>query len=225
MNSNLLDKISRVSRSKTAARNYYTRLSSWYDLMTGSSEDIFRKQGLEVLDPQVGEKILEIGSGTGKSLLEISNRVGNKGYIFGIDLADGMTDISRIRLEDAPYKKRIAVCIADGANQPLKDNYFDAVFISFTLELFDNPEIHQVLLQCKQVLKEGGRIVIVALKKTVHAGLPEKIYEWIHTKLPVLVDCRPIPSDMYLDQAKFKILDVTTKSMWGLPVDIVSAEK
>jgi hypothetical protein len=62
------EEISRVSRSKAAARASYDRMSSWYDWMAGSSEKAFTDLGLELLCVKPGEHVLEIGCGTGQSL-------------------------------------------------------------------------------------------------------------------------------------------------------------
>ncbi|MFZ0532240.1 MAG: hypothetical protein WAM09_03595, partial [Anaerolineales bacterium] len=57
--------ISRVERSKSAARRAYNRMSRIYDLLAGSSEAQFIHLGLDMLAVRAGETILEIGSGTG----------------------------------------------------------------------------------------------------------------------------------------------------------------
>jgi len=50
------------------------------------------------------------------------------------------------------------------------------------------------------------------------------IYEWLHDRLPVLVDCRPIYAWAALREVGFQIAAVSALSMWGLPVEIVLAK-
>ncbi|NIW20030.1 2-heptaprenyl-1,4-naphthoquinone methyltransferase, partial [candidate division KSB1 bacterium] len=75
--------------------------------------------------------------------------------------------------------------------------------MSFTLELFDTPEIPMVLGQCYDALRMGGRLALVALIKKPGAAV--KIYEWFHEKMPVAVDCRPIYAQADLTAVGFDI--------------------
>ncbi len=101
----------------------------------------------------------------------------------------------------------------------------DGVFMSFTLELFDNPEIPRVLQECQRVLKPGGRVAIVSMTKTNPPGLAVRLYEWFHEHMPDYADCRPIFARQALEQSGFIIQDVGASSMWGLPVEIVLGKK
>jgi demethylmenaquinone methyltransferase/2-methoxy-6-polyprenyl-1,4-benzoquinol methylase len=97
--------------------------------------------------------------------------------------------------------------------------------MSFTLERFDSPEIPHVLENCKRVLRQGGRLVVVTHVKMTPPSIVEVIYEWFHDWKPILVDCRPILAQSSLVDAGFYIQDVITETMWVLPVEIIAAGK
>jgi ubiquinone/menaquinone biosynthesis C-methylase UbiE len=215
--------VTHVERSKESARAAYDRLSKWYDLLAGSSEKKFADIGLQKLDVKAGEKILEIGFGTGGSLVSLVQRAGTTGKVYGVDLSIGMFQVAQNKLKKNGILNRVELQCADAVHLPYPDNFFDAVFMSFVLELFDTPELPLVLNECKRVLQSNGRIGVVALSK--QKKLSVRLYEWFHMRFPSYVDCRPIFVRETIEQAGFQIMDATEMAMWGLPVEIIVAQK
>jgi demethylmenaquinone methyltransferase/2-methoxy-6-polyprenyl-1,4-benzoquinol methylase len=207
--------ISRVTRSHAQARASYDRLSRWYDLMEGGWETRPRHLGLDLLQIKPGEKMLEIGSGTGSSLLGFSDQV----RPVGLDLSFKMLAQTRHRLEDAAKPLRLVQ--GDALNLPFPTNYFDVIFMAFTLELIDTPEISLVLGEFLRVLQPGGRVGIVSLSKLGGVGFMKRIYEWSHALLPAVVDCRPIYVRRSLVEAGFTIVDYRLTSLTGLGIEVI----
>jgi ubiquinone/menaquinone biosynthesis C-methylase UbiE len=205
----------RVVRPRKQARASYNSMSRWYDLFTGS-EKRFADIGIQMLDVQPDESVLEIGCGTGHALIEFTNR---GRIVIGVDLSEKMLKVTREKIEIT----KAGLCQADGLFLPFSKEQFDNVFISFTLELFDTPEIPKVLGEIHRVLKKDGKLGVVALAKQDIKAI--HIYEWFHRSMPVLVDCRPIYTNNMVSQAGYNIQQSRVASMWGLPVDILVARK
>jgi ubiquinone/menaquinone biosynthesis C-methylase UbiE len=217
--------VKRVTRSKNVAKDSYDRLSKWYDFIAGTSEWKFVQIGLELLQASRGETILDIGFGTGKGICSIAKSVGETGQVYGIDLSEGMFQIATTRLDQTDLSSRVQLRCGDAIKLPYADNFFEGVFMSFTLELFDTPEIPIVLKECYRVLRSEHRLVVVALSKKSQDSLSVRLYEWAHEKFPNYVDCRPIYLKMALQEAEFQIAETQEIKMWGLPVDIILANK
>lgn len=213
--------ILRVYRTKEQAKRTYDKISRIYDLITGPFERKFRDMGLNQLDVKEGETVLEIGFGTGHCLEEIAKRIGENGKAYGIDISSRMLDITRKRMEKKRLADTVELYCGDAMSMPYEDNMFDVVFMSFTLELFDTPEIPAVLKEIKRVLKPKGRLGVASMSKEDGESWLLKAYEWIHKNFPVIADCRPIYVEKSIRDAGYSIKSREKIKLFGLPGEIV----
>ena len=214
-------KILRVKADKTAIKNMYAKFSKVFGLIE-KSEKSLRKRGLEMLRLKKGEKVLEIGFGTGTTLVKIAKYVGFEGEIHGIDLTPEMVAIAK-ELFSKNKVRNARIIEGDARDLPYEKRYFDAVYIASTLELFDTPDIPLVLKEIRRVLKSRGRLCVISIPKEERedtTGL--KLYEWFHTKFPKYASCRPIYVENSITEAGFKVVK---KDIIGLffPMKIVIA--
>lgn len=214
--------ISRVPRSRDQARKYYDRLSTVYDWLAGSEWN-YTEQAIQLLALQPGETPLEIGFGTGRALVKLADLVGETGHVYGIELSRGMLAVAQNKLNANNLSRQASLLIGDALQLPYAPACVDAVLMSFTLELFDTPDIPRVLAECRRVLKPAGRLAVTALSKTDQPGLIARAYEWGHAHFPTLLDCRPIFLSHMLDSAGFSTLQRQDFDLFGLPVSIVLA--
>ncbi len=214
----------RVLQTREETKAFYDKIAHVYDLLAERSEQPMREEGLQKLAAAPGERILEIGFGTGHCLVELAKAVGGGGRVFGIDLSEKMRVLAQKLVEDKGVADRVELRCGDATDLPYEDASMDGVFMSFVLELFDTPEISKVLAECARVLKPHGRIVVIAVSKVGKPGIALKAFEWTHRHFPNLLDCRPIYVARGLQAAGFEVKDPATRHMW-VPVEIVLGVK
>ena len=214
-----------VSRTKAEAKRFYDRISRIYGWVTGAFERKHGEYALELLSIADGETALEIGTGSGHCFEQMVRLVGEGGSCHGVDTSTGMLDVTRDRLRRSGLASGAGLCCADAARLPFLDVSFDAILIAFTLELFDTPEIPQVLQECMRVLKPGGRIAIVSLSREGKATAAVRLYEWAHRKWPQVADCRPIYAERSMTACGYVVASKSRARMAALPLEIVLAKK
>ncbi len=214
--------IQRVLSTRESTRAYYDKISGVYDLLSERAEEPMRERGLELLDAKPGEKILEVGCGTGHSTIALATCVGNTGHVDALDLSPKMIRQAEANVHAMELNDRVTFIVGDAMKMDTPDGKYDAVFMSFTLELFDTPELAKVLAEMRRVLRPGGRIGVVSVSHEGDDSAALKVYEWAHLHFPNLVDCRPIYVQRLLESEGFSILNAETQSMW-IPVEIVVA--
>lgn len=212
--------ILRVFQSKSQTKAFYNKICRFYDLLSDRSEAPMRKAGLAMLKASSGEKVLEIGFGTGHCLAELAKAVGSTGIVYGIDLSNGMLKLAQQQLKKAGLAQRVKLRCGDASSLPYPDSRLDAIFMSFTLELFDTPEIPQILAECCRTLRPGGRLVVAGMSKEGPKDPLVHVFEWTHRHFPNFLDCRPIYIRQSMEAAGFTIRKSLVRHMW-IPVEIV----
>lgn len=205
---------------------FYDRISHAYDLIADGGEHRARERGLELLDVQRGESVLEIGYGTGHSLVQLAKSVGPTGRVTGIDISSGMRAVAQKRVAEAGVDQVVELQVGAVPPLPMASGLFDAVAMSFTLELFPLDTIPIVLSECRRVLKPEGRLGVVSMATVAEGQDPsllERTYVWMHRHFPHIVDCQPIPLEEKLAEAGFRLEKRERIDLFSMPVAIVVA--
>jgi ubiquinone/menaquinone biosynthesis C-methylase UbiE len=211
------------SMPRVPVRNSYDRLSRMYDSVFAPFEAPLTDAAVDLLVPQPGEQILEIGPGTGRALARIGMSAGPQGTVLGVDLSAQMLAVSARRLAALAGPSAVRLARGDALALPIGRGALDAVFMTFTLELFDPSGGRQVLAECARVLRRSGRLVVGSLWRSENPNLAVRAYELGHRLFPAVLDCRPIDLEGALREAGFGIQRSVTHSLSGIPVRIVVA--
>lgn len=207
-------------------QSFYDRISHAYDLISDAGEHKAREAGEQALDIQAGEHVLEIGYGTGNTMVHLAEAVGDSGTVAGIDVSTGMQQVASKKLTAKGFADRVELRVGDARELPYDDNSFDAVFASFTLELFPLNDIPAVLAEVARVLKSGGRLGVVSMATVPDGEKPsglEKTYVWMHEHFPHIVDCQPIDVVSLINEAGLSIQQKVELAIWTMPVRCVVA--
>src|SRR6476620_1063090 len=110
-----------------------------------------------MLDPSPGERILEVGPGTGYYTLEVAEWLKPDGEIDILDLQQEMLDHTMRRAGERGLPN-ITPTQADATSMPYEDGTFDAAYL--TTVLGEIPDQDAALRELARVLKPGGRLVV-----------------------------------------------------------------
>ena len=115
-------------------------------------------QAIKILKPKVGEKILDIGCGTGSTSQTLSNLVGESGLVTGIDISKPILNFA-IKKKESKKIKNINFIQADAQNHQFSNSNYNAIFSRFGVMFFEDPIA--AFKNIKKSLVRNGRLTFV----------------------------------------------------------------
>ena len=110
------------------------------------------------LELEPGDRVLEVGAGTGSNLSIIGNQIGKEGELFALDLSPGMLAVAREKLKRRKIEAEFV--LGNGAYLPYKDDLFDAVLHFAVLHFLGEKEQARAIAELIRVAKPSAKIVI-----------------------------------------------------------------
>jgi ubiquinone/menaquinone biosynthesis C-methylase UbiE len=169
---------------------------------------LMQKKLVSSLNLKEGQRLLDLGCGTGWAVRYAAGLVHERGEFYGIDISPKM--IEKAEASSSGFNN-VHFSITSAEQLPFDDNFFDFIICSNSFHHYFNPD--KVLSEVYRVLKPGGRIYILdATSDTFIVRMADK-----RTKKR-----DPAHVKLYSTQefgtlfARAKLSHVASKSIWGI---------
>lgn len=145
------------------------------NLLSGGNAPLWRFATVKAIDPQPGERVLDIAAGTGTSSASFAR---SGAAVVGVDISEGMLEEARRKHQNVEF------VLADAEKLPFHADEFDAVTISFGLRNVNDPR--KALDEMYRVLKPGGRLVICEFSRPPLAVARAGYFAYLKYVMPSL---------------------------------------
>jgi SAM-dependent methyltransferase len=143
------------ARLKAAAT--YDAAADHFDAPALAFWDRHGRRTVALLGARAGDRVLDVGCGTGASAIPAAVAVGANGHVTGIDIAENM--LARARAKAAAQGlNNTTFRLADMSASGLPDAGFDSVISVFSV--FFVPDIERQVAELWRMLRPGGRLAV-----------------------------------------------------------------
>jgi phosphatidylethanolamine/phosphatidyl-N-methylethanolamine N-methyltransferase len=132
----------------------YSNYASVYDQIFGRIFHESRESAVRRLDVRDGERILEVGVGTGLSLPLYPRHC----QVVAIDLSAGMLEKAHARVK-AHALENVQLVRMDAGDMEFADDSFDTVMAAYVVTAV--PDYRKVVTEMIRVCRPGGRIIML----------------------------------------------------------------
>jgi phosphatidylethanolamine/phosphatidyl-N-methylethanolamine N-methyltransferase len=132
----------------------YDKIAKVYDFTFGPTLHPGRLRAIERMDIQPGERVLEVGVGTGINLSLYPKNCS----VIGIDFNESMLEIARERAERKDTRN-VRLLQMDAADLKFPDNAFDIVYAPYLISVVPDPV--RVAGEMRRVCRPGGRVILL----------------------------------------------------------------
>jgi len=126
---------------------------------------------VDLAAPRAGERVLDVGCGTGIVARTIAAHAGERGQVIGLDLNDDMLAVARTA--SATIRPAIEWRQGDAATLPFADGSFDIVTCQYAIQFFPDPSA--ALREIHRVLAPEGRLALMLGRSVAQ----NRAYGWI----------------------------------------------
>ncbi len=126
----------------------------------------------------LGETVLDLGSGGGIDVLLSARRVGPNGKAYGLDMTDEMLDLANANKRKAGTEN-VEFLKGEIENIPLPDNTVDVIISNCVINLSADKD--RVLREAFRVLKPGGRFAVsdVVTRGEMAPEVRQSVLAWV----------------------------------------------
>lgn len=156
---------------------------------------------LDLAELEPGQRVLDLGSGSGTDVFCSAMLVGPTGHVTGIDFTDAQLEKARL-LRDRDGLEQVEFVEARIEQLPFEDGTFDAVISNGVINL--SPLKGRVFAEAARVLKPGGRLAIT----DIVSGRPLKERTRRNVDLWAACIAGAIPRDNYLQAIEAEGLEL-----------------
>ncbi len=127
----------------------------WVTFMTRHRE--MRRRAVEALAPRPGDRVLEVGCGTGRNIPYLMEAIGSEGILIGVDYTPEMLDAARelVRRNNWP---NVTLIQGDAVTRDLDEASFDGILSVLAMSCM--PNHLEALQRCRDVLRSGRRLAV-----------------------------------------------------------------
>jgi SAM-dependent methyltransferase len=111
----------------------------------------------EILAPEPGERLLEVGPGAGHYTLDVARRLLPGGALEILDVQERMLELT-LRRSQRQGLMNVLPKVGDARELPYDDDRFDGAFLVTVLG--EVPDQYRALAELHRVVRHGGRVVI-----------------------------------------------------------------
>ncbi|MBM3570905.1 MAG: methyltransferase domain-containing protein [Alphaproteobacteria bacterium] len=138
-----------------AIQKTYRRYAGVYDVLFGTLFEPGRRRAVELINIRPGQRILEVGVGTGLSL-PVYRR---DARVTGIDVSRDMLAKAHGRVAELGLTQVEALLEMDAQAMTFPDHNFDAVVAMYVASVV--PDLPKLFAEMRRVCQPGGQIVVV----------------------------------------------------------------
>ncbi|WP_051069142.1 class I SAM-dependent methyltransferase [Mesorhizobium metallidurans] len=135
--------------------------------LTRGRDRTYREELLDLAGVASGNRVLDVGCGTGTQAIAAWRRVQPGGSVVGVDVSEKMLVAARRKARraglDIPFRH------ADAAELPFEDGGFDVVMITTVLHMVPESRRRPCLSEAGRILRPGGRLLLID-----YAGNPDE---------------------------------------------------